>query len=118
LALAHYGLGNAAAARQSLHDVLDLAHHTLKASTVQQFCLPLAAVLAETPERAVELLGLAYRAPQELTGWMSHWQPLTDLRHNLEATLGAERYAVVWERGARLELDMVVEQLLAELAAA
>jgi hypothetical protein len=70
-----------------------------------------------TRRRAVELLGLAYRAPQELTGWMAHWQPLTDLRHKLEATLGAERYTAVWERGARLELDTVVEQLLAELAA-
>jgi hypothetical protein len=117
LALAHYGLGNMAAARQALHEVLALTHHTLQAPSVQQFCLPLAAVLAETPERAVELLGLADRAPQELTGWLAHWQPLADLRRNLEATLGAERYAAVWERGARLDLDTVNEQLLAELAA-
>jgi hypothetical protein len=98
-----------------LHDVLALNHHTLQAPSVQQFCLPLAAVLTETPERAVELLGLAYSAPQELTGWMAHWQPLADLRHNLEAELGAERYAAVWQRGARLDLDTVNEQLLAEL---
>lgn len=117
LALAHYGLGNSTAARQSLRDVLDLTHHTLQAPSIQQFCLPLVAVLAETPERAVELLGLADRAAQGLTGWMAHWQPLTVLRHNLAATLGAERYAALWERGARLELDTVVEQLLAELAA-
>lgn len=118
LALAHYGLENSTAARQSLRAVLDLTHHTLQAPSIQQFCLPLAAVLAERPERAVELLGLADRAPQELTGWMAHWQPLTALRHNLAATLGAERYAALWERGASLELDAVVEQLLAELATA
>jgi hypothetical protein len=47
---------------------------------------------------------------------MAHWQPLTDLQHKLAATLGTERYATVWERGARLNLDMVVAQLLAELA--
>nr|HMN30896.1 hypothetical protein [Caldilineaceae bacterium] len=115
LALAHYGLGNAAAARQALHDVLALTRHTLQAPSVQQFCLPLAAVLAETPERAVELLGLADRAPKELTGWMAHWQPLIALRQKLAAELGAEWYAAVWERGARLALDTVVEQLLAEL---
>jgi predicted ATPase/DNA-binding SARP family transcriptional activator len=115
LALAHYGLGNAAAARQSLHNVLDLTHHTLKAPSVQQFCLPLAAVLAETPERAAELLGLADRAPQELTGWMAHWQLLTERRRDLEAALGAEQFAAAWERGARLELNDVVDKLLAEL---
>lgn len=113
LALAHYGLGNMTAARQSLHDVLALTHHTFQAPSVQQFCLPLAAVLAEMPERAVELLGLADRAPSALTGWMAHWQPLTELRYRLEAELGPERFAAVWERGAGLDLDRVVEQLLA-----
>jgi hypothetical protein len=57
----------------SLHDVLALTYHTPEAPSVQQFCLPLAAMLAETSERAVELLGLTDRAPQELTGWIAHW---------------------------------------------
>jgi hypothetical protein len=92
--------------------------HTLQAPSVQQFCLPLAAVLAERPERAVELLGLAERAPPALTGWMAHWQPLNDLQQKLAATLGAERYRAVWECGARLNLDTVVAQLLAELVLA
>jgi hypothetical protein len=73
-------------------------------------------ILAETPEKAVELLGLADRASQELTGWMAHWQLLHERRRDLEAALGAERFAVAWERGGRLELNTVVEQLLAELA--
>ncbi|MCB0127803.1 MAG: hypothetical protein KDE58_36310, partial [Caldilineaceae bacterium] len=118
LTLAHYGLGNAAAARQALRDVLVLTQHTLQAPSIQQFCLPLAAVLAETPERAVELLGLADRAPQGVMGWTAHWPPLADLRHKLAAELGTEQFAAVWKRGARLDLETVVTQLLAELATA
>lgn len=41
LALAHYGLGNTAAARQALYDVLYLSRQTLKSSTIRQMCLPL-----------------------------------------------------------------------------
>lgn len=118
LALAHLGLGNTDAARRALYDVLYLAHHAFRSSTIRQMCLPLAALMVETPERAVELLGLADRAPQELSGWMAHWQVLRDRRHDLEAALGAEQFAVAYERGAKLELNTVVEHLLAELATA
>ena len=116
LALAHIGLGNAAAARQSLHDVLNLTHHTLQAPSIQQFCLPLAAVLAGISERAVELLGLAYSAPKELTGWMAHWQLLDDFQRDLEAALGTDKYTAAWERGTKLDLTAVVGELLTELA--
>ena len=49
-------------------------------------------------------------------GWTAHWPPLTDLREKLAADLDAERYAAAWERGAKLDLDTVNAQLLAELA--
>ncbi len=116
LALAQIGLGNLAAARQALHDVLDLTQHTFQAPSVQQFCLPLAAVLAGSSERAVELLGLAYSAPKQLTGWIAHWQLLTDFQRDLEAALGIDRYTAAWERGARLDLTAAVAELLVELA--
>jgi predicted ATPase/DNA-binding SARP family transcriptional activator len=115
LALAHLGLGHPDAARQALYGVLYLTHHTFKAPTVQQICLPLAALLAETPERAAELLGLADRAPQGLNGWTAHCQLLRDRRRDLETALGAEQFAAACERGARLELDAVLDRLLAEL---
>lgn len=93
-----------------------LTRQTLQALSVQQFCLPLVVALVETPEHAVELLGLAHQAPLELTGWMAHWQSLTDLRYSPEAELDAERFAAAWERGARLDLDSAVDTLLADLA--
>jgi predicted ATPase/DNA-binding SARP family transcriptional activator len=115
LALANYGLGNLAAARQSLREVLTLTHDTVKAPSVQQICLPLAALLSETPERAVELLGLAYRAPQDITGWTTRCQPLVDLRRELQRGLGDERFAAAWARGESFELEAAVEQLLCNL---
>ena len=115
-ALAHYGLGNAAAARQALHEVLRLAHHSFQSSTIRHLCLPPAALLAETPQRAVELLGLASRGPQELMGWTAHWPMLAERKRDLEAVLGAQQFAAAWERGAGLELNACVEQLLGELA--
>jgi hypothetical protein len=115
LALAHFGLGNAVAARQALYEVLYLAYHTFKSSTIQRMCLPLAALLATTPERAVELLGLVDHAPPELSGWMAHWQLLRDRRQDLEAVLGAELYAAAYERGAQLEPDAAIDELLVEL---
>ena len=49
---------------------------------------------------------------------MAHWPPLADLREKLAAELGAEQFVALWERGARLDLETVVTQLLAELATA
>jgi DNA-binding CsgD family transcriptional regulator len=62
-------------------------------------------------ERGVELLGLAFRFPSSLTGWMSNWPLLTRLRTDLEAELGPEKYAAAWERGKGLNLDTVIADL-------
>jgi predicted ATPase/DNA-binding CsgD family transcriptional regulator len=75
---------------------------------------PLAVILAHAgePERAVELLGLAFSYPSGIMGWMERWPLLTRLRANLEAELGSDAYAVAWERGKTLELETVIAELL------
>ena len=65
-------------------------------------------------ERAVELLGLYFALPPNVTGWMEKWPLLTRLRADLEAALGADAYNAVWERGAALDLETVAAELLAE----
>ncbi len=61
-------------------------------------------------ERAVELLGLAFRYPPEVVGWMAKWSLLTRLCADLELELGTERYQAAWERGKTLDLETTVAE--------
>lgn len=118
-ALAGCGLDDDEAARQALRNVLQITIEFTNSRTDQQLCLPIAAILsarAGHSERAVSLLGLAYSAPQSLTGWMRKWSLLTEVQNGLESQLGADAFAAAWERGQSLELPVVVAELLAEYA--
>jgi len=116
LALAQCGLGDYESAWRSLQGSLHAAREFTRGPTYQQFCLPIAAVLqarAGKMERAAELVGLAQAAPQELTGWLVKWQLFQQVCHQLEAQLGSAAYAALRTRGAGLNLDTVVGELLA-----
>jgi tetratricopeptide (TPR) repeat protein len=70
------------------------------------------------PVQAVELLGLAvHTRAGEIQRWdvRPHWKSLLA---DLEAELGSEVYQAAFERGKGLNLETVVTDLIAELAAA
>ena len=59
--------------------------------------------------------GLAFTyADLYIMGWMHKWPRLTQLRDQLETELGKEAYNAAWERGKALDLETVVQDLLAE----
>ena len=64
------------------------------------------------PEGAVEMLALAANHSLSPPGWQARWTLLTQLRTDLAAVLGPERYQAVWERGQSLELEAVVANWL------
>jgi ATP/maltotriose-dependent transcriptional regulator MalT len=77
-------------------------------------CLPVAAMILfyhGNAVRAVEWIALAFTHPIRAAGWMQEWSLLSDLRHDLEQTLGPEAYAAAWEIGARLDLQVVAAQI-------
>jgi tetratricopeptide (TPR) repeat protein len=64
-------------------------------------------------EQAVELLSLGDHHFARLAGIMEKWPLITRLRAELKTTLGPKRYAAAWERGGKLDLDEIAQQLLA-----
>ena len=79
----------------------------------------IALLLADDGEwiRAAELLGFVLNHPAAPLGWLEQWPLFVQKRQQLEADLGADAYEVAWARGQDRELDAVVADLLADLAA-
>jgi len=116
LALAQCGLEDYDAAWQSLQGSLRAAREFTRGPTYQQFCLPIAVVLmahAGKMEHATKLIGLTQTAPKELRGWLAQWQQFQAVCEQLEIELGANTYAALLNHGANLDLDTVVDELLA-----
>lgn len=104
--------------------VREYSFNVLKSAVTQQsiglmlWILPSSAIMVAhygKQEWAVELLSLAFNHLLSLTGWMEKWQYLNQLRAELEAELGTEAYQAAWERGAQLDLDETVAELLVYL---
>jgi DNA-binding CsgD family transcriptional regulator/tetratricopeptide (TPR) repeat protein len=115
MALAICATGDNQETDHSLRIILHEASDNLRSTTFQRLCLPLAAILsarADQPERAVELLGLAYAGPPGLTGWLEKWPLLNEVRLQLEVKLGKEAFKATWERGQAMSLEAVVKTLL------
>ncbi|NDJ78884.1 MAG: AAA family ATPase [Chloroflexi bacterium] len=112
LAVANLALDRRGTART--HFKTGLKHVTQAVFTAAQtWFLPVAAVLSsDHPERAVELLALALTHPKSATGWVEHWDQISQLRANLEHTLSPDTFAAVWEHGQTLVLEDVVRELL------
>ena len=65
---------------------------------------------------AAELLSLAFTHPKSPTGWLERWPLLVEFCADLEADLGSDAYHATWERGATLDLETVIAELLEEFA--
>ena len=116
LSLAYCGLEDWVAARKSAHAALSYTYQ-IKGEGAMTWCLPsVAIILAHEGEhaQAVSVLSLASQHPRSEPGWLKKWPQLTQLRDQLKAELGAEAYNIAWERGKSLDLETVVQDLLAE----
>ena len=111
LAMAECGLENFDRAREYAHAVLVEELYP----GIRLWILPVFALLLAhdgNPESAAELLGLLFTHPASATGWLEKWSLLNDLRARLVTQLGIDNYASAWERGTKLDLDTVVDDLL------
>ncbi len=114
MAMIACGLGQYDQARQLIRDVLTQETRP----GMRLMALPVVALIQAHQGqaiRAAELLGLLFTHPASAKGWLEHWPLIARLRQQLEAQLGAEALAAARERGARLDLDMAVEQALLEM---
>ncbi|MCB0098918.1 MAG: hypothetical protein KDE46_24460, partial [Caldilineaceae bacterium] len=119
LCLAACGLDDGQAAQQLLQQLLELSHIYHWPSNYA-IALPFAAVMADNanqPERATELLGLAYHHALSPKGWLHCWPLLARLQTKLKSGLGHAIFEVAWARGTALDLEATAETLLAELKA-
>lgn len=99
-----------------LYDLIENALQ-VKSVTLQFLSLPIAAVLLAhegNAERAVELLALAYTAPEDLMGWIDQWQPLQEIRADLEAQFDQDNYSRIWQRGAKHDVEKITRELVGE----
>lgn len=83
---------------------------------------PMAALILASEgqvELAIELVALSsslsYQPNQPPMIWLEKWPMMIRSLSTWEAQLGASRYAAAWERGARLDVDTVVDLLTTDL---
>ena len=44
-------------------------------------------------------------------GWADNWPLMIRLNNQLQEALGAEGYQTAWERGARIDMSEILEEL-------
>ncbi|GHO99261.1 hypothetical protein KSF_093090 [Reticulibacter mediterranei] len=101
LALAHCGLGQYAAARAGYAALFQGSYDDPAPATL---CLALEAIACadeDAPERAAELLGLAFEQLVQVSGWLERWAKVPQLCTNLSERLGEEAYQSARKRGPR-----------------
>lgn len=116
-ALLASGKGDDEAARRYLRQLLQAAI-TIGSKPHLILFLPLAAILfvrGNRQQRAAELLGLTLSQPIQVTGWMSQWVLLNQVRDELQAELGPTVFAAAWAHGESLDLKTTVEKVLRDI---
>jgi predicted ATPase/DNA-binding CsgD family transcriptional regulator len=116
-ALVACGLADYQQAQQHIHQVMEfwLTLGGTQTTVWLLVSLPIATLILANqgePIWAIELLGLAFNHPNQLTGWAEKWSLLTQLRYDLEAELGSDTFNNAWERGHSLDLITEVKKLL------
>ena len=120
LAVAGYSLEDYLHGDRHIRAALHLARK-LHSPAFLTLCLPVWAVILANENqsrRAVQLLGLAAARPTQQPAWLENWPLLHELRLEMEADLGGETYASLWEQGKSLDLYETVSDLLGEEDAA
>lgn len=114
LSLYQLEMGNIVDARQSIMRVLSAGLVYVGTRPIIDLLPHVSFIMAHDNEYegAAELLGLTDNHPSGATEWMEHWNKLTQLRAHLKTELGEETYQQAWERGAQLDLDETITQLL------
>jgi len=116
LAVAGYSLEDYLHGDRYIRAALKLAR-SLHSPAFLTLCLPVWSVILaheNQSRRAVQLLGLAAARPTQQPAWMENWPRLHELRLEMEADLGSETYAALWERGKAQDLYETVTKLLEE----
>jgi predicted ATPase/DNA-binding CsgD family transcriptional regulator len=114
LAVAACGLGDYPTAQHHFVTALvpAIISHDYRGMTIG---LPVAAILLAHeghPERAVEILGLAFHHPASAKIWMEQWPLLQRLRVDLLAVLSPQVFDAAWERGKESDLETEASALL------
>ncbi len=110
LALAYCGNEDYEAARSSAHVALTFGYK-VQGEGAMTWCLPILAILfarENEPERAIEILALAYSHPASSTGWLERWLLINRLQDQLKEQIGTNKYHALWEHGKTLDLYEIV----------
>ena len=118
LCLAACGLERAPDTTKQLEKVLSISLINRWPANAAK-AMALAAVLAAkagNPQRATELLSLAFQHPLSPKGWLIRWPLITRLQDELKAALTPAGFAAAWEHGGNLDLMATAAAVAAELA--
>ncbi len=110
LAVAFCGIGDFASARQYIASGVEGAGSFNSLAWQAMFLPPLAVVLAneEQPEKAAQVLGLAYAHPASATGWLQQWSLLSYTTDGLKTALEQKVFAEATAIGQNMMLEVAL----------
>jgi len=112
LALANCGLGRYEAARAGYAALFRERYDDPAPATLCLTLEAMACAAEDTPERAAELLGLAFEQIVQVRGWLERWAKVPQLCTDLNERLGDETYQTARKRGAALDLETTIRAIL------
>lgn len=106
--------GHFATARQEYQALFWVRRDDPGPATICLVLEALARAHEKQPEAAVELLGLAFHQPAQVSGWLHCWPLVSRLRRDLASQLGEAISQAAWERGEALDLETTIRSILGE----
>lgn len=89
-------------------------HHRLVVSMLPVWCFVLAR--ESKHEEALELLSLALHHPARYRGWLEQELLIPELKTLLADAISERNYSAAWGRGQQLDLELVINKILGEIA--